>query len=362
MRISSWERQRRALLKRLRTLLSNPLTVTGTFWQATQPVSLAVNTPDVTDRVGRLLGVIASITAAVDVSDRVGRLVGHVTVDNASIPVTDNAGSLTTDTPQLPAALVGGRLSVDASGVAVPVTDNAGSLTVDAPVGTPLFARLSDGAAALIGQKAMAASLPVVIASDQSTLPVVGVAEITYHALFRLAARPYALSKAAIAANTRTQFATLYHAATATKRMRLRRVLVMFESETVAGIINFDLVKLTAAVTPATGNPAITPAPARGANVAEATALALPTTGGTEGAVIADLEFNTGITGAVSVANPPVPDLWYELFSEDEQNPMGEQESLEVAAGVAGGWAVVIDNTGATNTVKAKVKMVFTEK
>jgi hypothetical protein len=41
---------------------------------------------------------------------------------------------------------------------------------------------------------------------------------------------------------------------------------------------------------------------------------------------------------------------------------MGEQESLEVAAGVAGGWAVVIDNTGATNTVKAKVKMVFTEK
>jgi hypothetical protein len=166
-----------ALLKRLRTLLSNPLTVTGTFWQATQPVSLAVNTPDVTDRVGRLLGVIASITAAVDVSDRVGRLVGHVTVDNASIPVTDNAGSLTTDTPQLPAALVGGRLSVDASGVAVPVTDNAGSLTVDAPVGTPLFARLSDGAAALIGQKAMAASLPVVIASDQSTLPVVGVAE-----------------------------------------------------------------------------------------------------------------------------------------------------------------------------------------
>jgi hypothetical protein len=83
--------------------------------------------------------------------------------------------------------------------------------------------------------------------------------------------------------------------------MRLRRVLVMFESETVAGIINFDLVKLTAAVTPATGNPAITPAPARGANVAEATALALPTTGGTEGAVIADLEFNTGITGAVSV-------------------------------------------------------------
>jgi hypothetical protein len=38
-------------------------------------------------------------------------------------------------------------LKVDASEVAVPVTDNASSLTVDAPVATPVFVRLSDGAA-----------------------------------------------------------------------------------------------------------------------------------------------------------------------------------------------------------------------
>lgn len=63
-------------------------------------------------------------------------------------------------------------LKVDASGAAVPVTDNAGSITVDAPVGTPVFARLSDGAAALVGQKAMAASLPVTVASDQTSLQV----------------------------------------------------------------------------------------------------------------------------------------------------------------------------------------------
>lgn len=42
--------------------------VTGTFFQTTQPVSLATNTPDVTDRSARLLG--------------------HVTIDNASIAVT----------------------------------------------------------------------------------------------------------------------------------------------------------------------------------------------------------------------------------------------------------------------------------
>lgn len=65
-----------------------------------------------------------------------------------------------------------GRLSVDASGVAIPVTDNAGSLTVDAPVATPVFVRLSDGTATLIGQAVMAASLPVVLASNQSAIPV----------------------------------------------------------------------------------------------------------------------------------------------------------------------------------------------
>jgi hypothetical protein len=65
-----------------------------------------------------------------------------------------------------------GRISVDASGVAVPITDNAGSLTVDAPVGTPVFVRLSDGAATLVGQKTMANSLPVTIASDQSALAI----------------------------------------------------------------------------------------------------------------------------------------------------------------------------------------------
>lgn len=53
---------------------------------------------------------------------------------------------------------------------AIPITDNSASLTVDAPVATPVFVSLSDGSAALVGQKAMAASVPVVIASDQSIL------------------------------------------------------------------------------------------------------------------------------------------------------------------------------------------------
>lgn len=54
------------------------------------------------------------------------------------IPVSDNGGSLTVDGPLTDAQL---RAAV------VPISDGAGSLTVDAPVGTPVFVRLSDGAA-----------------------------------------------------------------------------------------------------------------------------------------------------------------------------------------------------------------------
>ena len=66
--------------------------------------------------------------------------------------------------------VVSGTVTANAGTGPFPVSDNGGSLTVDAPVGTPVFTRLSDGAAALVGQKTMANSLPVAIASDQSAI------------------------------------------------------------------------------------------------------------------------------------------------------------------------------------------------
>lgn len=60
---------------------------------ATNPMPVAVQgTNDVGDRVGRLLGVIASITAAIDVGDRAARLLGHVTVDNLPANAAQEAG------------------------------------------------------------------------------------------------------------------------------------------------------------------------------------------------------------------------------------------------------------------------------
>lgn len=79
------------------------------------------------------------------------------------LPVSDNAGSLTVDgtvaATQSGAWILSANSGVDIGDVTINnaslnVTDNASSLTVDAPVGTPVFVRLSDGAAAI-------AALPV---------------------------------------------------------------------------------------------------------------------------------------------------------------------------------------------------------
>lgn len=127
--------------------------------------------------------------------------------DQTVIPVSDNAGSLTVDTAQLPAALVSGRLDVNVGAVPAPlsttgggteaaalrvtlandstglvsVDDNGASLTTDTPqlpaalVGGRLDVNSGSwlgSTSPTVGQKAMVASLPVAIASDQSAVPV----------------------------------------------------------------------------------------------------------------------------------------------------------------------------------------------
>lgn len=96
--------------------------VTGTFWQATQPVSAAsLPLPS-----------------------------GAAT--SAKQPALGTAGSASTDVISIQGI---------ASMTPVQIGDNSGSLTVDAPVGTPVFVRLSDGSSAI-------ATLPVSLASVPS--------------------------------------------------------------------------------------------------------------------------------------------------------------------------------------------------
>lgn len=70
---------------------------------------------------------------------------------------------------RLPAALVGGRLSVDGSGVTQPISAAALPLPAGAAQDATLTARLGT-----LGQKTMAASTPVAIASDQGAVPIQG--------------------------------------------------------------------------------------------------------------------------------------------------------------------------------------------
>jgi len=205
------------------TRVQGNVAVTGTFWQATQPVSGSVSVSNfpATQPVSGTVTADTELPAAAALADTTANptvpavggfsmlwngttwdrvpgtaanglkvtgpltdtqlratpvpVSGTVTANAGTgpFPVSDNAGSLTVDAPVGTPAFV--RLSDGAAAItALPVTDNSSSLTVDAPVGTPVFARLSDGAATLIGQKAMASSLPVVIASDQSAVAVSG--------------------------------------------------------------------------------------------------------------------------------------------------------------------------------------------
>lgn len=180
----------------------------------------------------------------------------------------------------------------------------------------------------------------------------------TYAAVYRLAARPYALSHA-FAANSRKQFATLHHAASATKTVRIRRVQVALKSNSVAAVIDADLVFITTA--PATGNPAVTPASLnRGDAAAEAVALALPTTAATEAALIATVEYNLGITGAASTVNPPPAVDWRDLYNSDGIDGDDAAKALALRAGQLEGIAVVLDASAAA-TVTAYVRIVFTE-
>lgn len=182
----------------------------------------------------------------------------------------------------------------------------------------------------------------------------------TYQAVYRVTPRPYALSNAFGAAG-RKQFATIHHAAAALKLVKLRHVWIALESASAAAIVMADLVRITTA--PATGNPAITPAPrSAGDAAAEATCLALPTTAATEDAnVLATQEWNLGITGAGSTANPPPGLTYYDLLDPGAVLAPDDKGRLpEIRPGVLEGWAVTLD-ASALATVKALVVIEFTE-
>lgn len=109
--------------------------VTGSFWQATQPVSLAS------------LPSLAAGTAAIGkLAANSGVVIGDVNV--AAFP------------------------ALSASTDSVAATDGGGTLTVDAPVGAPVFVRLSDGSSAISTLPVSLASVPSHAVTNAGTFAV----------------------------------------------------------------------------------------------------------------------------------------------------------------------------------------------
>lgn len=145
------------------------LAVTGTFFQATQPVSGTVTVTGVATET--TLAALSAKFSALGQNTMVNSAPVVIASNQSALPVTGAFFQATqpvsiaatvavtgplTDT-QLRAAVVPVSLTSTTVTGTVAVTDNAGSLTVDAPVATPVFVRLSDGAAAI-------STLPVSIA------------------------------------------------------------------------------------------------------------------------------------------------------------------------------------------------------
>lgn len=338
-------------------------------------------------------------------------------------PVTDNSGSLTVDAPvatpvnvrlsdgtanydgtktgQLPSALVGGRLDVNIgasslSSLAInnveTIADNAGYVDgtskvfpagyiFDETAGTALTendvaaARL-DSKRALInvledattrGRRATVSATGGLLgdqgapATQTNAWFIRNRKLVTYGAVLRggTLASPSHFSNAFAAAG-RKQFVTLFHAASATKTVKLRKVRVAVVSNTVATVIFVDLIRLTSATTPATGNPTITPSPMLSSDpAAEVTILGLPTTAGTEsGSPIASIEYSLGVTAAASTVNPPPPIAYYDLYVDN--NADGEGTLPTIRAGVAEGFALTMYSSAAS-TILFIAQIEFTE-
>ena len=185
----------------------------------------------------------------------------------------------------------------------------------------------------------------------------------SYTAVYRLAEAAARLDQTFThVANTNKQWATLHHTAAATKEIRLQQVKVYIVAWSVASQGILELRELSSTTAPATGNPAITPRAHRiGTGAAEAIALYLPTTQGSEAAANSPLGhsvIDTGIEAAGSTVNPfpqIVPIVLYDASAEDD-----EVLPPTAPVGVYGGWAVMLRTVG-TPAVRLTVVYKFTE-
>lgn len=146
-------------------LRATPVTVSGTFYPATQPIS-ATSLPLPTGAATE------STLSALNTKIPSSPAAEHTTAGSPSSARLSDGSAFydAAKTGQLPSALVGGRLSVDGSGVTQPISASSLPLPTGAATETTLASINTKTPA--VGQATMAASSPVVIASNQTVIPV----------------------------------------------------------------------------------------------------------------------------------------------------------------------------------------------
>lgn len=317
----------------------------------------------------------------------------HTVVDSGTITTVSTVTAVTGITNALPAGTNAiGKLAANdgvdigdvtvnnASGAsAVNVQDGGNSLTVDQATAANLNAQVVGTAATdaavsgnplLDGGRASTA-IPTAMSADGDAVPLwldrSGALIIrprpvaSYAASYRLAVAASALSLTFTpVANTDKQLATIYHASSAAKTVRVRRIAI-YLSVNALGVYGFEVRRLSGATAPATGNPAITPVQYDSSDgAAEATCLALPGTQGTETGVnlplTPHLEFNSGAVTAET--NPGGLNAREMILFDARMN--GELKPLLIRAGVAEGLALIGRGT-TTAAIKWTALIEFTE-
>lgn len=171
----------------------------------------------------------------------------------------------------------------------------------------------------------------------------------TYGAGYRLAVATAGTTYLAFTfvTNTDKQLATIYHAASATKTVRLRYASITLIAGA-AGIYEFELRALSATTAPATGAPAVTPRQYDPADAAaEATCLALPTTGGSEAAANGPVSPTFTWNSAATAATADPARAGQELVLYDMRQGTWDRKPLTMRAGTAEGYAIVGRANGA---------------
>lgn len=197
---------------KVQTEVTNTVAVTGSFYQATQPVSGTVTanigtgskvrlTDGTTDaEVVPLTGYNAQAVAIVDGSGNQITSFGggtqytegdtDATITGTAMLFESNTGtsalSVVSNSSPLPISDAGGAITVDGTvGVSgtvavtqsgtwdeVGINDSGNSITVDAPVATPVFVRLSDGASAISTLPVSLSSVPSHAVTNAGTFAV----------------------------------------------------------------------------------------------------------------------------------------------------------------------------------------------